>query len=104
MTNGHQLRDEGADRNLGPREHELFVEAVKDTIDNLISLGRSFTADDVWSFIPAGIGPSHPNVLPSIFNQYRRAGKIETVGYVPSKRKIRHAGVIRVWRPVKGKQ
>lgn len=96
---GDQLRDEGVDQNLEARGHELFPAEARAIIDALIALNRNFDSDDVWDRMPAGIAPSHPNVLPSIFNKYARAEKIVAVGYKPSRRKSRHSGVIRVWKP-----
>lgn len=95
---GSQLRDEGADQNLEARGGEDFATIAREIIEELIEGGEMFTSDDVWAKMPASIEPSHSNILPSLFNSYSRRGLTVPVGYQKSKRKSRHAGVVRIWR------
>ena len=96
--NGSQLRDEGADRNLEARGEQDFATIAREIIESLIEGGEMFSSDDVWERMPKSIEPSHPNILPSLFNSYSRKGLTVPVGYTQSKRKTRHAGVVRLWR------
>ena len=97
-VDGSQLRDQGVDQNLEARGGEDFTTIAREIIEELIEGGGVFTSDDVWAKMPKSIEPSHPNVLPSLFNVYSRQEKIVPIGYQKSKRKSRHAGVARVWR------
>ena len=96
--NGRQLRDEGVDRNLAARGEQDFATIAREIIDAFIASGEVFSADDVWDRMPAGIEPSHPNVMASIFNSYSRRKLTVTVGFTQAKRKSRHAGMIRLWK------
>lgn len=98
---GSQLRDEGVARNLQARGEEDFADAVRDAIEELAEQGDAFSSDDVWSRISNAMPPSSPNILPSLFSASRKQGLIEPVGYTQSRRKSRHAGVVRVWRGVR---
>jgi hypothetical protein len=98
--NGSQLRDEGVDRNLAARGEEDYATIAREVIDALIETEEVFNADTVTHRMPAGIARSHQNILPSIFNTYRRQGKIEVVGYTQSMRPSRRGGVIRQWKAV----
>lgn len=92
---GRALRDRGAavaDENAGQDWRSVADRAI----DHLASTGRPFTADDVRALgVP---DPSSPRAWGARFLAASKQGRIERVGYAPSRRASVHAHPIAVWK------
>ncbi len=64
-------------------------------IAELARRGTPFTAEDLRELIG---DPPRPGLLGAAFHAAARAELIECIGYQPSERPERRAGVVRVWR------
>lgn len=93
----YTARDEGVERNLDAAEGTPYKEFAIAAIEQLIVMGRPFSADQVRSLIPSTEVPHHPNVLPSLFSQYSKSGRIVRVGEVRSVRGARHGSQNKLW-------
>lgn len=101
QPSGRQLRLDGIHNNLAAATagHRLdYKHHAERAIANLAKTGQPFDADDIHRRIPPHITAHHPNVLPSLMHQARRAGLINHIGYRQSTRPSRHSGVIRIWQ------
>lgn len=97
MTVDYTARDEGVERNLGAAEGTPYKILAEQAIEQLIEMGRPFSADEVRSLIPSTEVPHHPNVLPSLFSRYAKSGRIVRVGEVRSNRGSRHGSPNKLW-------
>ncbi|MBA3251459.1 MAG: hypothetical protein H0T66_14405 [Geodermatophilaceae bacterium] len=65
-------------------------------ISYLARSGLPWSADDLWDLgVPR---PDHPNRVGAAFQAAVKAGQIQQVGFALSRRRSRHAGVLRLWR------
>ena len=96
---GAELRDEGIDRAVGTvaqRHPEAFAAANRKLVRLAVGSGR-FTSEDVIEHLEARslITPDMGlHWLGDLFLKARRAGIVECVGYVPSRRPSRHRGPV----------
>ncbi len=60
--------------------------------------GKEWTADDIHSVVT--LQPEEKNLYGILFSVLRCSGKIERVGYRPSKRPEANGRVVSVWRVV----
>lgn len=63
-------------------------------IFRLAKSGIVFTADDVRERVS---DPPNPNLMGKLFRSTARMGKIVSVGYSKSLRKLRHGAVVQNW-------
>ena len=100
MTLGEQLKESGQARVLAHQE-PTWCEDVERCI---LWMAQSedfpvFTLDDIRECFPATCQePTHPNAWGALFTHLAKTKRIVCVGYRPSTRPSRHAGIVRVWR------
>lgn len=102
MTNGEQLKLDGIGAVLAASTaaHRVsYRDAALAAIEELNSLGHTWTLDDVHRRIPEDIEPHSPNTLPAIIASLSRRGVIVPDGWAASTRPQRRAGYSRRWRP-----
>jgi hypothetical protein len=99
-----QLRDYGAGladtvRDVGAQAALAFdrdwSDAAADALRKLAARGMTFSAEDVRDLVG---DPPTPNAFGAVFLQASRAGVIEPVGFVKSRRIQRHRSWTQTWR------
>jgi len=107
MTTGEQLKLDGiiatlAAATVGHHDHPGRIQSA---IDELIALGQPFSADNVRDRLPKDTCAwmnDYPNVLPALFGNHSRSGRIRQIGWCSPARKARHGNVNRLW--IRGEQ
>lgn len=97
---GGQLRDEGVTAAIAAdtAAHRGHRDAIEQALDELITSGRAFTADDIRSRLPAEVQERiPPPLLPAVLRAACQRGLIRHVGWASSTRATRHAGPLRRW-------
>lgn len=74
-----------------------WIDLAEQALGFLEATGDPFSADDFHELMAGAPPPTHHNAVGSLFNQHRRRGLIQVVGYGPSSRKKRNGGIRRLW-------
>lgn len=89
----------GAVRDVGAQQalsfDPIWADAAQEALAELAASGVEFTADDLRDL--AG-EPESSGALGAVFRGAAAAGRIRLVGYRRSRRLLRHAGILGVWR------
>lgn len=92
-----QSRDEGMDRVDANADSE-WKDVALVTVYACASIHRTFTADDVWLWIPEHVYTHEPRALGPVMVRAVKEGWIRASdSFQPSKRESRHACPLRVW-------
>lgn len=82
---------------VGYHQHPKIIDQA---LTELVKSGREFSADHVRAQVPpetVAFMDTHPNVLPALFGQASRSGRITQVGWCKPSRRTRHSNPNRTW-------
>lgn len=104
MSEGTEARDEALER-VEYNAHREWLSCAYAAGKHIASYAEPFTADDIRHMMEVhypGVTTHEPRAMGAIMNKLKRAGVITpTDRFIPSTRKERHNGPIRVWQPTR---